>query len=191
MIINMLITVYAVSVTVALVALFAMMGELNNRVEALTSQRKVDDYETPDDWADQIQEHSAKTPTAWPSELKSFKDRPTTLLIVLSSSCRTCDRFLHGELDALSDFGPAYIISTSSKTRGQSFLKKNPIPGKWPTYIDVGGDWSREQLGIEVSPSAILYEDGEVVDAFTMSSPEQLANVLHERLAPINTQKGM
>lgn len=172
--------VLLVLLTVAIVALFAMMGELASKVEAFRGGS----YPEMTDWADSLDGISFDgAPTWWPEPLAYLKDAPYGVVVVLSSSCRSCSYFADGELGQLDPLNPAFVLSCPSADRGRAFLEHHSnLASQTALFIDDGGNWSREQLGLDVSPSAVLVERGEPIAAFTMSSPKELATVLHDRI---------
>jgi len=175
---------FMIILAVAVVALFAMMGELVTRVDSI-SAHNISSQRGVEDWATVLEEFTAKSaPTSWPSELQSVRNLPSKLVIVVSTSCRSCAHFLDGNLDILDGLSPALVVSCPSKDRADSFLKKHPVGNNgWPVYRDVMGQWSRDELGIDVSPSAVLFRDGEPLTAFTMTSAQSLAEAAAEKLA--------
>lgn len=172
--------VLLVLLTAAIIALFAMMGELASKVEAFRSGS----YPEMTDWADSLEGISFDgAPTWWPGPLAFLRDAPYGVVVVLSSSCRSCSYFADGELGQLESLNPAFVLSCPSADRGQAFLERHPnLTSQSALFIDDGGNWSRDQLGLDVSPSAVLVVRGEPVAAFTMSSPKELAAVLNDRI---------
>jgi hypothetical protein len=156
--------------TVAVIALFAMMGELNARVAAAPLSDA--HAGNPDPWAS-AREFRADPPAYWPKEL-GFRSA-TELIVVLSTACQTCSAFLTGRLDDLHFANPSFVISTASADRAAIFRDSHPVLGEYKVFVDVMGEWAREQLHVDTSPTALLFRDGVPVAAFNMSDPTALA----------------
>lgn len=158
--------------TVAVVALFAMMGELVSRVET----RGAGAGSPGDDWAmEEPDPEDGREPQRWPPELAAVKEAQLGLVVVLSSSCQSCTHFVAGDLDELRDFSPGYVVSCPSRERGVLFLNSHPQLRDQRMYVDVMGSWAREELHVDISPAAVLLSAGRPIARFTMSSPLALA----------------
>lgn len=165
------VTLTLLLLTIAVVALFAMMGELAARVGAQGAGTSTG----IGDWAmEEPDFDDAVEPQWWPEPIESLRDRPYGLVVVLSSSCQSCSQFLAGDLAVLQEYAPTYVVSCPSKDRADMFLQSHPVLNNYPTYVDVMGDWAREQLGVDVSPSAVLFAGGRPAGKFTMSAPVPL-----------------
>lgn len=172
-----------VLITLAVVALFAMMGDLTSRVEAMANRStNARGDSAVNDWATVLENFPTERPPAWwPAEFSHLPDIDQSVVIVLSTSCGSCAHFADGDLGSLSHLSPCLIISCPTPDRAREFLKRHPFESsQWPIYVDHMGDWSREQLGIDVSPSAVLFHRGQPISAFAMSSPASLAEVVAE-----------
>ena len=166
-----LVTLTLLLLTIAVVALFAMMGELGARVGAQGAGTSTG----MGDWAtEEPNLDDAIEPQWWPQPLDSLRHRPYGLIVVLSSSCQSCSQFLAGDLEVLAEYSPTYVVSCPSKDRADMFLQSHPVLNNRPVYVDVMGDWAREQLDVDVSPSAVLLAEGRPVGKFTMSAPVPL-----------------
>ncbi|MBA0126456.1 hypothetical protein H0B56_12975 [Haloechinothrix sp. YIM 98757] len=174
--------------TAATIGLFAMVGELASRVDSLTAHQ--DDSPSGGavhDWADPLEDFvPGNNPEWYPGELISVEDSPCALLVILSTSCQSCSRFAEqnfSELDGLPCH-LGFIISCPTVERGQKFVRNYPtLASRSSVYIDAMGEWTRDQLGLDVSPSAVVLQAGRPAAAFTMSSPNQLAAVVDQHLA--------
>jgi len=169
--------------TLSVVALFAMVGELAARVENVVS-RLQDGALAPDgDWArleDERAEYSVVK--EWPTEIQPDAQLGYSLVVVLSSSCQSCTRFLSGELNDLDEFNPVFVISCPSADRADVFVQSHRRLQGRSVFRDVMGKWTREQLALEVSPAAMLMRGDRPVASFTMSSPSSLAAVVRDKI---------
>lgn len=180
----MLTILMAIAITilaVAMVALFAMMGELASKVEATRPARGGSDV---DEWAQVLKGFTFhKVPGRWPQALHSIRGASRALVVILSTSCRTCDYFAEGRLQDLDSFESAFILSCSSEERARAFIEAHPqLNHGRPLFVDEGGSWIKEELGLETSPSAVLLEHDQPRAAFLMSSPASLAVTVNEYL---------
>jgi len=146
---------------VGMVVLFAMFGELSARVaQAGTRPRSTE--VAPLEGA-----RLGCVPDTWPAGLVTAGEAPSVLL-VLSSACGSCldiaeqlrDSPVEAEWD---DMG--IVISTSHQETGDEFVAGNKI-GRFPHHVDVGGSWVISQFDVNFSPSALVFEDGQLAAAY-------------------------
>lgn len=166
------------------VALFAMMGELASKVDAMASRiQEGGVLPAADDWA-RLEEDivGGAGIDEWPFEPPRSTTEDYGLIVVLSSACQSCNQFLQGDLDDLREFKPVFVVSCPSLDRADQFLQSHEILEDQPVYRDVMGRWTREQLRIEVSPAAILVQGDRPIASFTMSSPSSLADAVREKI---------
>lgn len=147
--------------TVGMVMLFAMFGELSARVaQAGTNPRSTD--VVPLEGA-----RLGRVPDTWPAGLMIGSEAPATLL-VLSSACGSCmdiaDQLRDSPLDAGWD-DMAVVISTSHQQTGDEFVAGHGI-ARFPHHIDVGGSWVTGQFDVNFSPSALVFRGGQLTAAY-------------------------
>jgi hypothetical protein len=94
-------------------------------------------------------------------------EAPSTLL-VLSSACGSCIDIAEQLRDSPVDAGwddMGILISTSHQQTGDEFVANNRI-GRFPHYVDEGGSWVTGQFGVNFSPSALVFRDGQLTAAY-------------------------
>lgn len=153
---------------VAMVGLFAMMGELAARV--------------PDEDAvvpPQPIEHAALgvVPSRWINDVAYVQQQDFGVVVVLSTSCTSCQRIASGatgRLDLPAD--AAVVISSPSKEQGERFIEDNPVLRQYRHVVDPGGVWLTEDLGVDISPSVLIFRHGRLISAHTFTSASVLAD---------------
>lgn len=147
--------------TIGMVMLFAMFGELSARVaQAGTRPRSTE--VVPLEGA-----RLGCVPDTWPAGLMTGGQAPSTLL-VLSSACGSCLDIAEQLRDSPAEAGwddMGVVISTSHQETGDEFVTSNRI-GRFPHYVDVGGSWVTGQFDVNFSPSALAFEDGQLAAAY-------------------------
>jgi hypothetical protein len=156
--------------TVAIVGLFAMMGELASRV--------------PDDGADEAAAPPSPiqqvvldvVPDRWIDGLAYLREREFGVAVVFSTSCTGCQRIASGATGKL-DLPPdaAVVVSSPSRELGERFVDDNPALGRYRSVIDEGGTWLTENLGVDISPSILTFHFGRLTSAHTFASASVLA----------------
>lgn len=147
--------------TVGMVVLFAMFGELSGRVaQGGTTQRSTEVVPLEGMRLGHI-------PDTWPAGLMVGGEAPSTVL-VLSSSCGSCRDIAEQLRDspaeaAWDDMG--ILISTAHQETGDEFVASNRI-GRFPHYVDVGGSWVTGQFDVNFSPSALVFQDGQLAAGY-------------------------
>lgn len=164
----------------AVIALFAMMGELSAQVQG-SSSGHVDSTLQPMADVDLIR------PPSWPRELASVANKPVGHLIVLSTACQTC-RGIAQDMKKLltvnktSNF--AVLISTVDSRRAEDFIQDTQLPPGIPRYIDVGGAWIASSFGLNISPSLLTFEHGQLSYAHGFTSISALLQELPGKEEP-------
>ena len=163
--------------TVGMVVLFAMFGELSARVaQAGTTTRSTD--VVPLEGA-----RLGRVPDTWPAGLMIGGAAPSTLL-VLSSACGSCMDIAEQLRDSPVEAGwddMGIVISTSHQETGDEFVASNRI-GRFPHYVDVGGRWVTGQFDVNFSPSALVFEDGQLAAAYIFHDVAALRATTTEEL---------
>lgn len=147
--------------TIGMVVLFAMFGELSARVaQAGTKPRSTE--VVPLEGV-----RLGRFPDRWPAGLLIGGKGPS-LLLVLSSACGSCMDIAGQLRDSPVDAGwddMGILISTSHQQTGEEFVTSNGI-GRFPHYVDEGGQWVMEQFDVSFSPSALVFQDGRLIAAY-------------------------
>lgn len=156
--------------TVAMVGLFAMMGELAARV--------------PDEGTEEaagpprpIQQVALDVvPDRWIDEVAYLQHEEFGVAVVFSTSCASCQRIAGGATGKLDlPPGAAVVISSSSQELGEQFLEENPMIRRYRHVVDPGGTWLTETLGVDISPSILTFHYGRLTSAHTFGSASVLA----------------
>lgn len=135
----------------AIVVLFAMLGELASRVP---DPGRRDRTVLPLEGA-----RVGHTPATWPDELSAIAaTTERTVVLVLSTVCATCEdvaRQLAADIgrDDVDDL--ALVVSCEQSPTGEEFLARHGLQ-RLPAYIDPGGHWAKSELGVAVSPTAVV-----------------------------------
>ena len=143
----------------AMVALFAMLGELYTRIGGAPAP------------TDSLAEATVgQRPDNWPPELARLAAEDAVLL-VLSTSCVTCNG-VAGQLRQLPEPVPGYVtgvaLSTPDPERADEFMARYGLP-RDAVYVDQGGDWVTRTFGVQTSPSALFLRAGQVDSAVLFS----------------------
>jgi len=177
-------TVFAIStaltlllLAVAVIGLFAMMGELTARVG----------NHAGDDDATALPVEDARIGTAaesWPDGLAHLESADTGVLLVLSPLCSACTRIAptiagHPALAQLAN-DSALIVSCSSTESGTDFLRQHNLVGVLPTALDVNGEWLIGQLAVNTSPAVLVFRKGQLRAASIIASLAAVAAVTQQ-----------
>jgi hypothetical protein len=170
----MIIVVLALLVLTAAVGLlFAMMGELTSRLPAADG-RSADTVTPLDDY------HPGATADDWPAGLLELSTRSRSALLVLSPVCSTCD----GVAAELSSSPPGavgtplgLVVSCGDRERGEEFVVKHSLQAV-PHLIDEGGAWATGNFGVNMSPSALLFENGVLTEGYRFGTFHALQDKL-------------
>jgi hypothetical protein len=143
----------------AIVLLFAMLGELSSRVPASDEdgRRRLE----PVDKA-----RTGHRPETWPAELAHIDEQEYSLMLVLSSTCSSCEQ-IAGQVSKMFDRGPAnlaVVVACPARERGEHFAGVHGID-RGALYIDEDGVWSKRELGVDTSPAAVLFRNGRLQSA--------------------------
>lgn len=174
-------------IVMAIIGLFAMMGELTSKVDSLESlvqpqtSRDGDQEEWLQHWPAKAK---GQSPDSWPAELAHLPRQASALLVILSCACQTCSTFARGSLSRLETLpcNVGFLISCPHPDAVGDFLRRHEALTTYPLATDMRGDWSRSQLDIDTSPSAVIFMQGAVTDVYTTSSPSSLASVVRQSL---------
>lgn len=163
------------ALTVAVVGLFAMMGELASRVPEPESEQI--DPDAPPRPLEDVR--LGAEPDSWPAELAEVADQPVAHVLVFGATCGTCRRILSGgtgPLDVLSP-RPAIVISAAGSEAGAEFVAEHPMLADYPHAIDAGGEWLKRNFGVGISPTVLVLAHGRLQSAHTFSAATMLRNL--------------
>jgi hypothetical protein len=159
---------------VAVVGLFAMMGELASRVPDPDHPAGA---EGGSGWLQPLAEARLDAePAVWPAELAEVRHAALAQVIVFSSSCATCGQIASGETGPL-DVLPlplAVVVSCPRPEAGDEFLAKHPMVTGYPHVLDVRGDWLTSNLEVRISPCVLVFALGRLVSAHTFTAATML-----------------
>jgi hypothetical protein len=170
---------------VAVVGLFAMMGELSSRVpepEGPPDRRRPVHPSTLEITPAPIPIPEAlldTSPAQWPAELAVVRDAEVAHVLVFGSTCVTCGRIANGEtgpLDVLPS-PTAVVVSCPLPKDGTEFLAKHPAVTGYPHLIDVGGTWLTSNFEVGISPSVLIFERGRLRSAHTFVAANALSQL--------------
>ncbi|MDQ2956124.1 MAG: hypothetical protein M3Y42_04055 [Actinomycetota bacterium] len=159
----------------AVVMLFAMIGELASRVEE--SGHGVQKSLMPLEEA-----QLGHRPSRWPAELGELPESATqsAAVLVLSASCRSCGKLAKQLVSERSEWAPrlhGVVISAASLDRAREFQQTNELYG-FNLFLDDGGEWTTGEFGIQTSPVALMMRDGRLDAAYILDDLNLLAPLM-------------
>lgn len=171
---------------VALLGLFAMMGELSSKVDAISSSGGGNES-VHSSWGFELEDWtSPRQPVDLPQELSSLEGQAASIILVLSTTCASCSTLVDQGLSALhrpaaKGLGVGIALATQGRSSAALWLADHEaLIDQFPLFVDETGSWSRQYLGVDMSPSAVHVVDGFPVRAYTMSSADELVRILEE-----------
>lgn len=167
--VDLVLSVAVFLLTIAVVGLFAMMGELASRVPQAQDQQVP--QVMPPEPISEIQ--LGVVPPDWPTELAHLSTADRAVIVVLSTLCTSCGRVASGQTGPLTGVS-GLIISCPRPSKGNEFLSENPMLRDHRVALDVAGEWLTTHLGIDVSPSVLVFERGRLLSAHTFVSAASL-----------------
>jgi len=114
---------------------------------------------------------------AWPTALAGLRSNRDFLLVVLSTSCATCNTI--GEQLSNQDWAEraegrlGVVVSTADQEIAEEFIAKYRL-NRLPCYLDVHGDWSAAALGLSVSPAGLIFHHGDLDETYVFNHIEPL-----------------
>lgn len=147
--------------TIGMLVLFAMFGELSSRVAEAEPQTRSTEI-VPLENA-----RLGHIPDIWPAELPGERE-DLSVLLVLSSACSSCDDIatqLHENPSHAQWNGMAIVVSTAHRGTAGDFIARHELD-QFPHYIDEGGSWVTGEFGVQSSPSALVFHGGALLDAY-------------------------
>jgi hypothetical protein len=143
----------------AVVVLFAMLGELSSRVPSSDddARRRLESIDTA---------RTGHHASHWPAELAHVAEQEYALVLVLSSSCSSCEQ-IAGQVRTMLDRGPAnlaVVVACPARERGEHFAAVHGID-RGVLYIDEAGAWVKGEFAVDTSPAALLFRNGTLQSA--------------------------
>lgn len=155
--------------TIAIVVLYAMMGELASRLPAEGS-----------DAANWMQELAGSrigaSAAVWPDNLLPFANMQHGVVLVLSPTCTTCNK-VAGELGKIADGFVGVVVSAGDRKAGEDFLATNAI-GRFRHFVDEGGAWTTGNFDVSTSPTALVFKKGVLTQAYNFGSIDAIKEVI-------------
>lgn len=165
--------------TIGMVVLFAMFGELSARVaeaEPQTRSTAIVPLENA---------RLGHVPEIWPAELPGGR-ADLSVLLVLSSACSSCDDIaaqLHENPGHAQWNGMAIVVSTAHRLTGEDFIARHRL-GQFPHYLDEGGSWVTGEFGVQSSPSALVFYGRELLAAYMFHDVDALRTKVSQSETP-------
>lgn len=176
MVLDITFSVAIAVLAVAMVVLFAMLGELAAIVKRIPSTPNSGPLLRPIENA-----AIGRSPRAFPDgPLSRVAESEFAQLVVLSTSCKTCEDMapaIRAELQADPKGDVVLVVSSPNNHVGLDFTNRHRLDAV-PHWIDGGGKWLREEVGIDVSPAYLLFSGGSLRSAMTFSSVAALTQVV-------------
>jgi hypothetical protein len=159
------------AVIAALVLLFAMFGELASRMPAeRRPERSADVYPLED-------ARLGVEPERWPESLAGISGAAgTSIVLVLSTACTTCDDVaaqVSGELDQGGAGDLAVVVSTGDEERAWTFIDRYGLR-RLPHHIDDKGQWVGDEFNVRMSPTAMVFQSGRLHSAMVFQDVNAL-----------------
>ncbi|WP_344610739.1 hypothetical protein [Dactylosporangium salmoneum] len=162
----------ALVLAAGMVVLFAMLGELSARVGPGSAPQVESSVWVLTDVA------LGGVPSALPAGLSGLNGldrldrRGPSMLLVLSTQCRTCTSVgeqLRDNPDLADPATIGVVVTTGEASQGAAFIQRYNL-GSIPNHIDLDGAWMRTQFGVNFSPTALVFRDGVLVSALGFTS---------------------
>ena len=178
--VDILFGVVLLLLVVAIVILFAMLGELASRIPAAAEP---DRTVRPIDTA-----RIGAVAAEWPASLEdvlAHSSQAPAMLAVLSTACSTCQTVAvqianEQRRAGRPKPGLAVIVSCPVDRVGEDFVERQGL-GAVPHYVDAGGRWVAESFGVTISPSALLLRNGVLTSAHMFHDFTAMRDALSER----------
>jgi len=165
--------------TIGMVALFAMFGELSSRVAEAPRQARSTEIIPLENV------NLGHIPETWPAGLRGDRDGRSVLL-VLSTACAACKDIAEQLRDNPGYArwnGMAIVISTAYHASGEDFVDRHGLD-HFPYYIDAGGSWLTGEFGLQFSPCALVFNGGQLLAAYLFDD----VGALQARLRQLEAQ---
>jgi hypothetical protein len=143
-----------------MILFFAMLGELYSRVGPATPA------------TGPLEEAKVgQRPQAWPPELAPLATATDAVLLVLSTSCASCNQVagqLRDQFEPMAGYDTGVVLSTADPERAEAFMRDYGLP-RASVFVDVDGAWVTKEFGVLTSPSALILRDGQLSSALVFT----------------------
>lgn len=167
-------------IVVAVIGLFAMMGELGYRV----ADGNCTGYDADNDSVTKSDCKVDRSPVHWPNVLRDLSSYEQGLILILGASCRTCEQIApHVASHATANDSTVpldIVVSCRDQESGEHFLKVSSLDRAPHTFLDIGGTWTISELGVDYSPAVVRLERGIVKDAWVIRSMSSVGRVVDD-----------
>jgi hypothetical protein len=155
--------------TIAMVVLYAMMGELASRLPA--------EEATPATWIHELVDfRDGASAAVWPEGLFPLASVTNAVLLVLSPICNTCSK-VAAELGRLpeGELGDSLglVVSAGNREVGEDFVETHSL-GHIPHFVDEGGAWTTGNFDVNTSPTALMFKKGVLTEAYAFGTIEAI-----------------
>jgi hypothetical protein len=110
-------------------------------------------------------------------ETTALRGNDDFLLLVLSTSCATCNTIVEqlGRDDwANRSAGQlGVVLSTPDRELADGYVDKYGLAAL-PLYVDVNGDWSEAALGLSLSPAGLIFHHGDLDETYVFNQIDPL-----------------
>lgn len=164
----------------AVIGLFAMMGELASRLpDRLRAGPDLSPPTSPAHLHRVAEARLGAGPTMWPDQLATVRDAELAHVVVLGSTCASCERIASGETGPLTALPPplAVVVSCPRPEDGAAFLARHPMVADHPHLVDVGGAWMIGNFDVGISPSVLVFTHGRLRAAYTFTAATALSQL--------------
>ena len=148
-----------------MILFFAMLGELYSRVgPAPAATGPLEEAKV------------GQRPQAWPRELAPLATSTDALLLVLSTSCASCNKVagqLRDRFEPMAGYDTGVVLSTADPDRAEEFMREYGLP-RASVYVDVDGAWVTREFGVLTSPSALILREGQLSSALVFTDVSAL-----------------
>lgn len=167
---------------VAVGVLFAMCAELSKRLSSSAGSQSANTVA----YARPVERPGVflRPDVVWPREFRDIASRDAFLLIVISTSCMTCNSVASelGEGWAKRGSGRmGVVISTPDEARAKAYVAEHHLGGI-PHIIDVDGTWTTESLGLSLSPVGAVFLGGSLHETYIFNQVEPLWHSFTEEI---------
>jgi len=113
----------------------------------------------------------------WPAQLADLRAQPDFLLVVLSTSCSSCNTIMEqlgtgGWADrAAGRLG--VLMSTPDPQVAADTIGKYGLDA-FPHYVDFNGDWVTAALGLSLSPVGLVFRHGLLEESYVFNHVDPL-----------------
>jgi hypothetical protein len=153
--------------------LFAMCAELGRRVGTGSSAAEPARYVRPLGRAGVY----LRAEVAWPAQLAGLRAEPAFLLLVLSTSCSSCNTIA----EQLGKDGWAersggrlgVLLSTPDPQVAEEFVTRYGLAA-FPLSVDFNGDWAGAALGLALSPVGLVFRHNQLAESYVFNHVEPL-----------------